>query len=826
MKSVKSVALVWLRFCRAVKQHNGSYIINLKTFTNRMEVSRVISIEPCVRKDGKKVRILAVLPLLVCVVLALTISTGARQMGGKSGPRFIGDQRVSLGGKVDEPCPARVTWIRGGDLARVTVDNVGLIGLYEAPVDWDGTYDGSWPENVTNWNGYCAEYPAGSRQFYLFSSGIWIGAKCLYIVDDDTIGVEPRVATGAYDPDMSTMSPLYLSTQIIPPGEEGAGDLLFVPPGGEPAPYQRLWEYADTASINPRRRAYFGTDKYDLDPARGDMVSQQDSWAVYGDWIPEEEGYFLYPAYGYDTRPLGIRVEQRTYSSTYGPEMNYIFLDYKIKNMNDFPLDSLYVGYFMDADIGNECIIPEGCPDDLIGFDRSRNLGYAYDSNGEEPGWTTPAGYIGTLFLKTPGDLRMTGFQTWTREDPEGDVDRNGRDDLKYMQLVGNYDGHGHATPDDPDTAIFEITVEPSYVRYLMASGPYQSLAPGEEVEVAIAMIAGHALNELQTNADMALTLYNRGYWIGESFILRVKASPSQAEPGGEVQITAYVWDPDGILSVYASFENPDEVPIDSIALYDDGSHNDGAAGDHIYGNSWTTGSVGMAYLVDITAKDNLLNKSTFNNAATFTTLGPVVCVGYRITGEDTIPNPGDILHLKIRLKNEGQNIVRQVKANIRSYYLVFGDLAAGETVESQNDYELWIPEDSPDGTIIKRGLTITDSASVVSCWRDSFAITVQSGIVKFEDENPIPKVFSLSQNYPNPFNPSTSIMFSLPRVSNVKLAIYNLLGQKVASLCDEKLRAGTYSVVWNADGFPSGVYFCEIKAGKFSQTRRMILLK
>jgi len=767
-----------------------------------------------------KVRFLVAFLLFGFFVAILGMTTEAKQMGEEPGSGFIGDQRVNLRGNADEPSPPQITWIGVGDLAKVTVTNVGLTGLYEAPADWDGTYDGTLVSGYTIWNGYCAEYPRGLKQFYMFSSGIWIGAIYPVISEGDTTK-EVRVATGSYTPDMCPMSPLYLSTEIIPPGEEGAGDFLFVPPGGEPATYQRLWEYADTASINPRRRAYFGSDEYGLDPARGDMVSQQDSWAVYGDWIPEDEGMFLFPGFGYDTRPLGIRVEQRSYSFF---RESYIFFNYKIKNMNDFSLDSLYVGYFIDADIGPGPLTgPEGPNDDVIGFDTTRNLAYTYDYNFEEPGWDKPAGYIGMAFLRTPGDRGMTALSTWEREDqgPEGFCDDDGRDDLKYAELTG-VNIPNDSKPDE----IFETFDTPEDVRMLLCSGPYHRLEPGEEVEVTIAMITGYTLEELQENADSAFALYNRGYWTGRPFVLRVKITPRQAEPGGEVQVTTYVWDRDGIQSVYASFENPDEVPIDSIVLYDDGSHNDGAAGDHIYGNSWTTGSVGMAYLVDITAKDNLLNKSVFNNAATFSTLGPVVCTGYRITGEDTIPNPGDTLHLKIRLKNEGQDIVSKVTADIGWHYLIFGDIPAGETVESQNDYELWIPEDCPDSTIIKRGLTITDSASVVSCWRDSFAVTVQSGIVKFEDESPIPKVFSLSQNYPNPFNPSTHILFSLPRVSNVKLAIYNLLGQKVVTLCDRKLRAGTYSIIWNANGFPSGVYFYKFVAGDYTKTKKMILIK
>ena len=673
--------------------------------------------------------------LLLCgfSVAILVMTTEARQAGELPGPRYVSKQEVSLQGKDDEPSVARATWIGLGDLARVTVTNAGLIGLYEAPEYWDGTYDGTWPEGTTNWNGFVAEYPRGTRQFYLFASGLWIGAKYTVVTKGDTTW-EPRVATGAYDPDVSPMSPLYLSTQIIPPEEVGGGDLLFVPPGGLPAPYQRLWEYADTASLNSRRRTHFGTDEYDLDPAEGDQVSEQDSWCVYGDWIPEEEGYFLWPAYGYDTDGLGIRVEQRSYCWGSGPQMNYVFLEYKIKNMSEFPLDDLYVGYFMDADVGpGDLDEPDVGPnDDLIGFDTSRNLGYTYDSNGEEPGWTMPAGYIGTVFLKTPGDVGLTAFSTWLRSDqgPEGIVDNGQEDARKYGELVGDSDGQGHAIPEDPDPAIFETFDYPRDVRSLMASGPYLSLAPGEEVEVTLAMIAGYTLEELQENADSAQALYDKGYVVWETFVSGVQISPRQVAPGEEVQVKAYVWDPDGILGVVAEFENPDEAPLDSVFLYDDGNHGDGAAGDHLYGNSWITDPVGRAYLVDIVAEDSLSNTRVFDNATYFSTLGPVVAAGYRVAGEDTIPSPGDSLRLKVKLENEGQTAVSEVTAMVSISLggggnLSFGDMPPGGTVESLNSLAISIPEDWLAEEAIELHLSITDSASVTSHWLDSLTVEV-----------------------------------------------------------------------------------------------------
>jgi hypothetical protein len=89
-----------------------------------------------------------------------------------------------------------------------------------------------------------------------------------------------------------------------------------------------------------------------------------------------------------------------------------------------------------------------------------------------------------------------------------------------------------------------------------------------------------------------------------------------------------------------------------------------------------------------------------------------------------------------------------------------------------------------------------------------------------------IPTKFNLYQNYPNPFNPSTTIKFELPKSSKVNLAIYNTIGQKVATLVDEFKNAGAYEIKWNANSYASGIYFYLIRAGEFVLTKKMIFLK
>jgi flagellar hook assembly protein FlgD len=94
-----------------------------------------------------------------------------------------------------------------------------------------------------------------------------------------------------------------------------------------------------------------------------------------------------------------------------------------------------------------------------------------------------------------------------------------------------------------------------------------------------------------------------------------------------------------------------------------------------------------------------------------------------------------------------------------------------------------------------------------------------------------LPYATALSQNYPNPFNPQTTIAFSIAHRSYVHLAVYDVRGALVRTLADEPREAGAHAVKWdgrneNGNAVASGVYFYQLRAGDFSKTRKMVLLK
>jgi len=102
------------------------------------------------------------------------------------------------------------------------------------------------------------------------------------------------------------------------------------------------------------------------------------------------------------------------------------------------------------------------------------------------------------------------------------------------------------------------------------------------------------------------------------------------------------------------------------------------------------------------------------------------------------------------------------------------------------------------------------------------------SEITSVEEEqiDEMPTEFLLSQNYPNPFNPSTKIKYLVPQSSNVVIKVFDILGNEIEILVNEEKPVGTYEVNWNAANLPSGVYFYQLRAGSFVQTKKMLLLK
>jgi len=116
-------------------------------------------------------------------------------------------------------------------------------------------------------------------------------------------------------------------------------------------------------------------------------------------------------------------------------------------------------------------------------------------------------------------------------------------------------------------------------------------------------------------------------------------------------------------------------------------------------------------------------------------------------------------------------------------------------------------------------GFTVGDSGTVLKTTNGGITF-----ILKNLNESPLS--YKLYQNHPNPFNPVTNIKFELPKSTQIKLTLFDVLGREVATLVKDQLSPGTYDFKWDGSNYPSGVYFYRLEAGDYVETRKMILLK
>ncbi len=115
----------------------------------------------------------------------------------------------------------------------------------------------------------------------------------------------------------------------------------------------------------------------------------------------------------------------------------------------------------------------------------------------------------------------------------------------------------------------------------------------------------------------------------------------------------------------------------------------------------------------------------------------------------------------------------------------------------------------------------VTDSYNgTVRVYKEQIPNGVKSG------KNYLPSDYQLSQNYPNPFNPNTTIKYAIPKAGLVTIKVYNILGNEIATLVNEEKRPGEYSVIFNGLNLSSGIYFYRITSGKFTETKKLILMK
>ncbi|KAF0140970.1 MAG: beta-glucuronidase [Stygiobacter sp.] len=147
-----------------------------------------------------------------------------------------------------------------------------------------------------------------------------------------------------------------------------------------------------------------------------------------------------------------------------------------------------------------------------------------------------------------------------------------------------------------------------------------------------------------------------------------------------------------------------------------------------------------------------------------------------------------------------------------------------------------WLPMTTPSqqsasafytsiGTLVGVNRNTVESVSVKFQSEDDVWGTILTDL-KEKTETTLPQEFSLSNAYPNPFNPTTKIKFDIPKQSHVKLIVYDILSREIEKLVDNEMLPGSYEVMLHGKDLPSGVYFYQLRAGDFVETRKLVLVK
>ncbi len=188
----------------------------------------------------------------------------------------------------------------------------------------------------------------------------------------------------------------------------------------------------------------------------------------------------------------------------------------------------------------------------------------------------------------------------------------------------------------------------------------------------------------------------------------------------------------------------------------------------------------------------------------------------------DTLQNAGDTVSYFLSIFNYGNANLNI--SGITSNNGVF-TVVNFPAVVQPNQYGLAQIKFTP--TTINQGyngeLTINNNDSTIKVSLHGVCGT-PIGIIHISNE--VPDRFSLSQNYPNPFNPSTNIKFQMPNSGFVKLIVFDVLGREISTLVNEEMKPGIYEASWDAANYPSGIYFYRLITDKFTETKKMMLVK
>ncbi len=281
-----------------------------------------------------------------------------------------------------------------------------------------------------------------------------------------------------------------------------------------------------------------------------------------------------------------------------------------------------------------------------------------------------------------------------------------------------------------------------------------------------------------------------------------------------------------------------EDVVQTTTPLYDDGAHGDGDGGDGVFGGNLQVPESEGFFEVRVDDAWVHADASLPYHELDFTTAGPLTVQSVEQLHPDLGAIPaGGVVYFNLNIENLGSdmaigdNTLEISPADTNSTLAVGSadvpDLLPGATQVTTSHLGLRIADDCADGTPIHFNVKLMTGG--MAYWE---AEVVLLGIVALDDDRSVtPKVYVLEQNYPNPFNPSTTISYDLSEAGKMKLNVFDVRGKHVAELVQGYSPAGHYEIRWDGrDGLgelvETGVYFCRLEAGEYSQTVKMVYMK
>lgn len=673
--------------------------------------------------------------VIVLIILALTFAPTQA------------DKAVKL-----DPTPDRILVLDGSN-----VHNVGQLLMHVS--NWGEV--GSRPGSALPYShAPSAEWPAASGNEHLFTAGLWIGAL--------EAGV-PKVSTAAFE---TEFRPTPDPVDVIYRSAEGDA-------GGNRLPDPNADDDADGATDEDWR------DGRDND---NDALIDEDFAAIsnqmFSCWYTDNQPISsqIFPNHS----PMDLQIRQETYQWQHHRFDDFVGVMYEITNIGNNILEDVYVGIFMDPDIGNRNT-PSYWNNDASGQRRdvqctdlgpvTTDIGYAYDTG-------AVTSYFGFQWVGHPTDpsgeqaptqVGLSTFATFSGAQSYEDGGDPTNDFERYEAMSSQTIDRGSSVPRD--------------WRMLLVAGPFAELRPGETLTLHGAFVAGNGEAGLVENAANAALAFE-GQWFdvdGDPLTgiagreTRVDG-PAEAVPVNPCSSDPPIpWIPRG-ESVYINWDCADELFYESECGY--------LPGDSLL------------------AKTGVAGKETQ--------------VNWYVEPEGTVPvffqsfsarPASDVVHLSWELVADEP--VRGFKVYRR----------AGDGPESEiSGGRLDLAARRYDDRAVETGIEYVYSLAVVL--DDGTELRAASQFVMLSAAS-----LGLVQNKPNPFNPETTIAFSLAERGPVNIVVYDAAGRRVATLVDKEMSAGPHEIGWDARDTSgrtvrSGVYFYRMIAGGQTLSRKMVVLR